>query len=57
METVRVGLEYGANYLLLYPPDIAKGDRRNSKIYDPSYEEALKYAAARLQANVSARKP
>jgi hypothetical protein len=49
LETVKVGIEYGADYLLLYPPDIAKADRRNAKTYDPTYEEALKYAAARLK--------
>jgi hypothetical protein len=52
MDTVKVGIEYGADYLLLYPPDIAKGDKRNIKMYDPSYEEALKYAAAKLRTNV-----
>jgi hypothetical protein len=49
LETVRVGIDYGADYLFLYPVDIAKADKRNIKIYDPSYEEALKYAFERLK--------
>jgi Beta-galactosidase len=49
LETVKVGIQYGADYLLLYPPDIAKSDKRNGKIYDPSYEKALKYAHVNLR--------
>jgi len=49
LETVMVGIDYGADYLFIYPPDIAKADKRNTKLYDPSYEEALKYAVEKLK--------